>query len=345
LGLIQLASFGLLEPAVAPFPFAPGLTNSEEVGDLALQEKQPCPQVPTKPAVFPPFQNVTEAQLAERVRDDLIRMIPHRISLLPDVDVDTPTKKYGLDLCTDVVKKNKKSYWRDWVDFMSWIRQRFGVTNELDVDGVAKSGAFSKVISFIISVLFRSMSESSCFVGTLTRICLLNASISTKFSLILLSRILSRLLEQMNERKIFSTFVIQFICERVREGWFSQQLVEPLSSMLAVCERANRTIPDCLLNLLLDAIPLVSETDLPPFLSLFVRYGKLIFSSDRIDFYVLLLDRMMTKSSVRPRAVATVLHAFVEQVQRNEDFHSKWIRTVIPVCPDCDLRLLCRGRD
>jgi hypothetical protein len=340
---VQLLCFGLFQPITAVFPFAPNSTDGEEVIDFALQPGQPSPpRSPLPTPVQPLEQTVADAQLAEAVRDLLVATLPERIKLLPWIYAAGGLDCSDLHLYAKAVEANRDEQFVDWMSFTSSIRALFGSTvTEMNLQTVLDSQQFSQVVEFVAGLLVRFV-DSPVFPSLLSSLLLGNSSTAPSLSLTSMLRVTIRVLESLNTKKIFSASFLQFVCDRVREGWFARTLTI-IDLMLAMCDNCSRLLPESVANLLIDGFSIIVDDDCPTFLGLFVTYAQQVFSVEKFEFYILLLDRLLAKYERRPRIVSAILAAFCEAFRANEDFSNKWEKSVISSCRDCHLAILFDG--
>jgi hypothetical protein len=340
-GIVQLLNFGMFQPLAALFPFSPSTTIGQEILDAALRPGQPFVIERPLPAPFLPLEEVaTSAQLAERVRGVLTSVLPPRMKILPGVRVDTPTDEF-FELCLPAVVANRQELWADWPAFLTNVRGRFD-SPAADISSIVESNEFSSVVKFAAAILVRTH-DAPIFSGLLTRFLIGPSFAVPVISLALMRGISCELLEGLTSRHLFSPSLISFLSERVREGWFGSELLDPVSFMLGLCESCEKTPPEALANLLVDIFQLILEDDLPTYLGLFVRYGRNIWTIGDIGFYVLVLDRLISRFSLRPQVISEILSGLCAALSANKEIALKWVKSVLPSCPDCEMAAVLDG--
>jgi hypothetical protein len=95
-----------------------------------------------------------------------------------------------------------------------------------------------------------------------------------------------------------------------------------------------------LASFLIDGFSLVTDDELTVFLGLFVTHGRKIFEIEKVEFFVLLLDRLFAKFSLKPKIISAIIAAFCDTFQSSEEFAAKWAKAVTT---GCDLPSLFEG--
>ena len=241
---------------------------------------------------------------------------------------------------------NRMEKWNDWHDFLKSIRKMFGLSDEEpSMDVVTSSDMFTLTLNFVGGVLVKAINEN-CVSDIVPKVLLSNTVTNSAYSMLLIDRLTSLLFEEMSQKKIYSSYVMQFTCKRIREGWFAKNILSVISLMLLVCELSQTPIPNCLADILIDGFDLVEEKDISSYLSVFITYSGVIFareSIERTDFFVLMIDRLVQCYQLRPKVVPTVLQAMCEAAKSSDELHLKWTKSVLTSCPDCDLNKVIDG--
>ena len=345
--LMQLISFGLMNPSITIYPFAPSLPDAKEVAELSVQRGQKFPDGEPQPCPFPTFQSYSAgADLADTVHTVLLSSLPKVIKILPGKSIDTPYDDYNVEFCAKAVSMNRMEKWNDWQDFMQSIRSMFGLSeHEHDLDKVLSSEIFTKVLKFVVGIIVKS-SNAPIMSDLLSKVLLSTTVTLPRYSMVLMERMAPLLLEELSHRLTFSVSVLQFLCERLREGWFGTSVLSMINLMVLLCEVCEKTTPDLLADVLIDAFDLLDEKDLTAYLNFFIGHSQCIFAKNNIDrpeFCVLMMDRLLSLCEAHSEIVSAIIGRLCEAMTCNEELHSRWTKNVLPSCPDCDLKLLIEG--
>lgn len=347
--LMHLLSFCCFQSSITLFPFAPSLTSPDEIIEYATKPSQPFPQNESnQKCPIPPFTfHITDPSYSQSLQTMIRKILPKKLKPVSTVSTSVPLQDYNLNHCIDVLTANSKTKWNDWKEFIQSIRTVFGFDNhEIDVGKIVQSDIFNKIIHFIAAILVKIGNEDKNVQSLLRQLVLWGTFLVPQYSIKLMQSLLLETLTQFNSKKLFNLTLIQFVCNRISEGWFSNSLLNVFSTMIATCENCEKPLPDCLATLSIEMFELISQKDFSQFINNFVNYQHLFFSKENISnpsYVILLLEKFIPRYAARPKQMKSVLTLFTHAMKINDDLQKKWNNTYLQQHPEFDLKVLISG--
>lgn len=344
--LLQLVSFSAFQSTISLFPFAPSISSPDEIVEFATKPSQPFPQSSQgQSCPIPGFDfNISDSNYPHILHSQIKVILPRKLAPNSSVSAKTPLEDYDLNYCTEVLAINSKIEWNDWLEFLQSIRSLFGFdTNEINVERIATSEAFSKIIQFITALVLKVSNDEKQLLSLISHILICGTSLIPQYSITLLQMTLLEILNQFNRKKAFSQSLIQFTCDRIAEGWFSNSILNPFSIMISMCDNCDKQMPDCLVMLTIEMFELIPAKDFPQFINYFINYQHIFFAkslTSNPNYIICLIERFIPRFSARPKSMKSVMTLFNHSIRKNDELANKWSKQILPNHPDFDFKLL-----
>ena len=337
--LIQLLQFNYHPKTMALFPFAPFTKNISEVVEFSRSQGQQFPNKGELEAIEIPTLHSIEIKTQELnsfITNDLPKtyeIIPHNIKV----------EEYSEEFLNLIISKNNELSYNSWVQYCNSIISMFGISNEQEIECILKSYIFSDVVSIISSVLLRFVENANLFPNLLNDLLLTNIEFEPLHSKKILNNVLLDFLNKLNEENIYSLITIQFSCKRIQEGWLTDNIVDIISLIFSICEKSNKCLPDCFIELLLSLFDIIPQKDFSLYLDTFEKYKVYIFAKSNIEnlnFCVLMLNQLLNHFQGNSTSIKSILNYFINEMKENKEIESKWNKIILSNHPDCLIFLI-----
>lgn len=323
--LVQFLSYGLIHPASCIYPFAPDLEDADQVIGFSTKEKQPFPQGQPKPTTFAKYKYIKSSdEEVEKLYNAVQNTLPPKhFNPVPNTNpfTEAPREEFDREYCKKVLEANGKSIWDNWYDFTQKSVALLKV-NKIDIDQVHSSKCFQMTIEIVVFIL-RKIINAPIFHDAITATTFLTTMVLPKHSLVVMRKIVFGLLNECIEKKIRSKHFLCFICDRIIEGWFSENIIELFTKMLKIDSLVNKKVHRRVVSTLIAAFDLIEPNLTHCLVELILQYESLVLAPKTLlkpNIVIPIIDKLITFRDGCPDKVDKIIK-YIIKVTATEEFN------------------------
>ncbi|OHT16411.1 hypothetical protein TRFO_02654 [Tritrichomonas foetus] len=262
------------------------------------------------------------------------------ISMIPPYSnqiIDTSSIPFYLNDCSYVSNQSLDKYWDSLKDFVeekvnlikfegkkNYPKHIGDIKNEEKyIKTVHLSLLTVDVLHLVSSYLFSLIESPDEFLNSLRIMTTCLNKVKPNHFIFVLQKICTFLLHECITEQFFSLELIEFVCEKAKEGLFADQLAPVVSLMISLCKETDQSsLPDSLYSLIFLGFEIVPFHRFPIFCEIFISYEYLIFSDRNCcnpQFFYLLIENILKYQTVNPESFRLIW----KLVQKNIEVYQR----------------------
>ena len=339
--LLNLLSCGLLRRTMTCFPYSPGTTDPNQILEHSLQEGQTFKVEKSIECPLPPFSMEKLLDTAEKQAMSAIRQIlPDNINFLPPKSKSTIQKSCFNFSTSPYFVQNEPyiPYYDSWVVFLRNKLNNFignsyadttsdGTTLDIDSNVIIESPKTQSLIYYVSYILFLFSSDEKLFKELVEELMLTHTLLDAELSLFTMRRVTYHLIAEFNQKKQFSSFFIQFVINRIYDGWFANDPLEIFGLILTNLVYSKNCLADKIFELFYTLFSILPKSQHERLCDIVHSNWNVVFCEENRNNrnYALIIGKII-EFEKKP---AKFLSMFISDINNNDIFSQDW---KIPEC-------------